>query len=168
MRRKFKEAEHAANVLFEGNAHQKVPTGKKDEGNLSIYARAFFEYFQYLDKRTSSLNTQRVNWMRNVRVNRSLIGQQPFLSPTNVDETTLNPTTAPHWRERDVVVKLLGRSQLMKYLSPLVSQLLRIDPLDLTNCHIEGLQMMIEVALVKTIMFFYLHLYYHLQERFVL
>ena len=34
-----------------------------------------------------------------MRVNRSLIGQQPILSP-NHDETTLNPTTAPHGRER--------------------------------------------------------------------
>ena len=37
--------------------------------------------------------------MRNVRVNRPLIEQQPVLSP-NVDEITLNPTTAPHGRER--------------------------------------------------------------------
>ena len=95
MWRKFKEAEKATKVLFEGNAHHDNPSGEKDEGNLPIYARAFFDYFQYLDKRTSSLNTQ----MRNVRVNISLIGQQPVLS-SNVDETTFNPTTEPHGIER--------------------------------------------------------------------
>ena len=99
VRRKFKEAENAARVLFEGNAYQDDPSGEQDEGNLPIYARAFSEYFQFLEERTTHLNTQRVNWMRNVRVNRSLIGQQPVLSP-NVDETTFNPTTVSHGREK--------------------------------------------------------------------
>ena len=45
VRRKFKEAENAAKLLFEGNTHQDDPSGEQDEGNLPIYARAFFEYF---------------------------------------------------------------------------------------------------------------------------
>ena len=105
--------------------------------------------------------------MRNVRVNRSLIGQYPALPP-NVDEPILNPTTAPHGREREVVVKLLGISQLMKYLPPLVSRALRINILVLTVRHEKGLLMMVEEVVDKTIMFFFLLLYPHLQERFVL
>ena len=62
-------------MLFEGNAHQDDPSGEQDEGGLPTYAQAFFDYFQFLEERTTTLNTQRVNRMRNVRGNRSLIGQ---------------------------------------------------------------------------------------------
>ena len=66
------------------------------------------------------------------------------------------------------MVKLLGTSRLMKYLLTLVSQALQIDPLDLTIRHKEGLLMIVEEAVVETIMFFVLLLYRHLQERIVL
>lgn len=99
VRRKFKEAENAAKILFEGNAHQDDPSGDRDEANLPAFARYFFEYFTFLEERTSNMNTQRINRQRNIRVNRSLIGQQPALSPTGI-EPTFNPTTAPAGRER--------------------------------------------------------------------
>ena len=45
------------------------------------------------------MNSARLNRMRNVRVNRSIIGQQAALSDTNT-AVILNPTTAPADRER--------------------------------------------------------------------
>ena len=99
VRRKFKDAENAAKVLFEGNQHQDDRSGVNDEGSLPTFARAFFEYFTFLEERVTTLNTQRVNRMRNIRVNRSLIGQQPALD-TNGDEPIFNSTTAPTGRER--------------------------------------------------------------------
>ena len=59
----------------------------------------FFEYFKFCEERNTSMNTARVNRMRNVRVNRSMIGQQAALSETNT-AVTLNPTTAQADRER--------------------------------------------------------------------
>ena len=67
-----------------------------------------------------------------------------------------------------VLVKLLGTSRLMKFFSPQVSQALQIDTLVLTVRHEERLIMMVEEAVVETIMFFSLLLYPHLQERGVL
>ena len=166
LRHKFKEAENAAKVLFEGNAHQDDPSGEQDEGNLPIYARAFFEYFQYLDERTSTLNTQRANRMRHVRVNRSLIGQQPVLSP-NADETTMNPTTAPNGRERgtgevagNIIINEIPIAS-SEYSATNIPH--RPNNLPRRRAH----PMMVEVVMGETTMLFSLHLYLVLQEPVV-
>ena len=41
VRRKFKEAENVAKLLFEVNQHQNDPSGENDEGRLPAYTRAF-------------------------------------------------------------------------------------------------------------------------------
>ena len=99
LRRKFKEAENASKLLYESNQHQNDPSGENDESGLPAYTRAFFEYFTYLEERSTTQVSQRASWMRNVRVNRSLISQQPALH-TSADAPTFNPTTAPTNRVR--------------------------------------------------------------------
>ena len=122
--------------------------------------------FSFLEERTTAINTQRVDRMRNVRVNRSLIDQQSVLSP-NVDKQP-SSLSLHHMEEKEVVVKLLGTSRLMKFLSPLVSQALQIDTLVLAVLHEEGLLMMVEESVDETIMVLSLLLYLHLQEQVVL
>ena len=58
----------------------------------------FFEYFTFAEERSNNQSSARAQRWRNIRVNRSVIGQQPGLSGTN--ETELNSTVAVPNRER--------------------------------------------------------------------
>jgi len=98
IQRKFKQAESIAKGLWERRGHQNDQTGENDEGELPAYARAFFEYFEFSEDRVTANTTAAANRQRNLRVNRSIVGQQPALTSDEVN--ILNPTTAAPGRER--------------------------------------------------------------------
>ena len=95
LRRKFKEAEADAKLLYNSRSHQSDQTGIRDEGDAPLYKMAFFDYFDYLESRRTNQNATRA---ANRRVVRSLIGQQAALSNSQ-DGVHLLPTVAPANRE---------------------------------------------------------------------
>ena len=97
MRRKLKEAETHEHLLFERRGHQNDDTGEGDEGSISSYVNMLFESFDFIEERAGDLASVRANRWRNIRVNRSVIGQQPTLS--GFDNPTLNTTVATPGRE---------------------------------------------------------------------
>lgn len=74
VRRKFKEAETHTRSLFERRGDQNDETGGGDEGNIPSHVNLFFEFFTFVEERSSSLASARAQWWRNIRVNRSVIG----------------------------------------------------------------------------------------------
>ena len=98
VRRKFIAAENNAKSLYERRGHQPSHDEYLDESTLPLYCRLFFEYFTYAEERSNHSSAARAQRWRNVRVNRSVIGQQPALSSTN--EVGLNGTQAPTDRTR--------------------------------------------------------------------
>ena len=98
VRRKFTECQTHAKTLWNARAHQPVVDGSLDETDLPVYVLPFYEYFEFTETRTSSLAATRRNRQLNIRVNRSLIGQQAALSSTNTP--TLNTTVAETGRAR--------------------------------------------------------------------
>ena len=98
VRRKFNAAENTAKSLFQRRGHQPSHSAYLDENTLPLYCRLFFEYFTFAEERSTSSSAVRAQRWRNVRVNRSVIGQQPAVSATN--EIELNSTVAPQNRER--------------------------------------------------------------------
>ena len=65
---------------------------------MPSYGRAFFEYFEFLETRVTANVVARDNRARNIRVNRSIIGQQAALS--SGDRNILNTTIAAPGRVR--------------------------------------------------------------------
>ena len=109
VRCKFDAAETNAKSLFERRIHQANDTGELDESSLPSYCRLFFEYFIFAEERANSSSSVSAQRWRNVRVNRSVIGQQP--APSGTNDTTLNITVAVQNREREGLVRLQGRSR---------------------------------------------------------
>ena len=99
IRSKFKRAEDLARQMYDNRIHQNDSTGNRDEADVPAFVKAFWHYFDW--KRDYVPANQAPNTaarMRNVRVNRSVIGQQPALSSNNTP--TLNDSTAVSGRVR--------------------------------------------------------------------
>ena len=98
VRRKFNAAENNAKSLFERKGHQPSDSAYLDESTLPLYCRLFFKHFTFAEEHSTISSAARAQRWRNVKVNRSVIGQQPALSST--DEVGLNGTEAPTNRNR--------------------------------------------------------------------
>ena len=83
--------------LFERRSHQNDKTGEGDEGEMPSYANRFVEFSQFIKERTSSLASDMASRWHNIRVNRSVIGQQLTLS--SLYNPTLNKTMVSIWEE---------------------------------------------------------------------
>ena len=97
VRRKFKEAELHARSLFESRSHQNDDTGEDNEGNMPSYVNLLFDIFKFVKEHASGLASARASRWRNIRVSRSVIGQQVALS--DFDNPTLNTTVTPLGRD---------------------------------------------------------------------
>ena len=75
VRQKFKEAEVHACSLFERQSRHHDDTGECDEGNMPSYVNKFFDFFEFVEERASSLASAMASRWRNIRVNRSVMGQ---------------------------------------------------------------------------------------------
>ena len=82
VQRKFKAAESIARSLFERRGHQPSHVDYLDESTMPLYCRLFFEYFTFAEERSTGAPAVRAQRWRNLRINRSVIGQQPALSTT--------------------------------------------------------------------------------------
>ena len=65
---------------------------------MPSYVKAFFDYFDWVEETKLTAGRVRQQRMRNVVVNRSIIGQQPAVTTT--ENEILNDTTAEEGRER--------------------------------------------------------------------
>ena len=82
--------EKLAQQLYRGRLHQDESTGELDETQMQPYIMLFHEYFYFNETHQTGQTQARADIQRNIRVNRSLIGQQPALSSN--DTPTLNGT----------------------------------------------------------------------------
>ena len=98
LRRKFKEAETKAKLIYDGRTHQEDSTGDMDESTLPSSVKAFFDYFDWVEEIKLAAGRVCQQRIRNVVVNRSIIGQQPTVTTTDTD--ILNDTAAEPGRER--------------------------------------------------------------------
>ena len=96
--RRVTPAEKMAKELYARPEHQRDNSGNRDESTLPHFVKLFFEYFDFKDTHRDSQARERVARARNIRVNRSIIGQQAALSSNNTP--TLLPTVAPPRRTR--------------------------------------------------------------------
>ena len=94
IRRNIKVAENSATNLYNNRTHQPDSTGNQDEG-IPLFALKFFEVFDW--KQTLPGNEVAAQQEANVRVERSLVGQQPVLGENN---NQLNNTRAAPNHER--------------------------------------------------------------------
>ena len=118
IRRKFTAAETAARLAYDrAGGHQDDPTGVSDEGDRPLHFRLFFEYFDFIRENPPASSQALARQQMNVRVNRSVIGQQPALSSQTDGRVELLSTVAPTGRDRgsgdiagDVQIDLVNRS----------------------------------------------------------
>ena len=96
VRKKISEAESVAKKLYNARSHES--NGDASDEALPLFASIFFEYFDFSQTRETHQNTAREARKRNLRVNRSIIGQQAALSSSTVP--ALLTTVAPEGRER--------------------------------------------------------------------
>ena len=99
--------------------HQSDTTGNQDEAQRPIYYNLFFQYFDYVRNNSNSAQAAAQAEM-NVRVNRSIIGQQPALSSQANGPVELLSNVAPNGRGRgsgdvgnDVVINIMEDQQII-------------------------------------------------------
>ena len=98
VRRTFKEAETDARLLFDRRGHQTDVTGVVNKDTIPSYVHLSNQYFEFNEERSNELASVRASQWRNMRVNRSVIGQQFALSDFNYP--TLITTVATLGRDR--------------------------------------------------------------------
>ena len=95
IQRKFFLAQNAAKLLYSARSH--APSDAQDE-TLPVYVKSFFHYFDWLAEKQSHKNPAQLAREENLRLNRTIVGQQPALNSTNMLE--YNNTAATPGRER--------------------------------------------------------------------
>ena len=80
--------------------HQDDNTGNRHEDQRPLYVALFFEYFDYCSSHATQTNSNERQREMNIRVNRSLIGQQPALTSVVNGNNQLLSSRAPQGQER--------------------------------------------------------------------
>ena len=86
-------------TFLKDRAIKKMIQKKMTKEKCPHLKNTFVKFFQFVEERESGLASARENRWINIRVNRSVVGQQPTLS--TLDNATLNKTVATPGRERE-------------------------------------------------------------------